>query len=253
MLKSIVKKRLSPNRKALIAIWRLILIVAILCFVFPVKTNLIRYGTVVGFVLSWLGAIILWRRYTPIVIVGALVAIATGFVAFTPGRPIDPTMLREADIRELQDYEGVRYIWGGESVLGIDCSGLMRRGLIDAYLVVGCRTLNPAAFREAFAIYWRDCSAEEIGEGYGGKAVFIAKTKAISQCPPTLLAPGDMAVIDSPSHIMAYLGGGIWIEADPNPMQVKKIRYSDPSEIWLTSPARIMRWRCLENPSHAAL
>ncbi len=34
-------------------------------------------------------------------------------------------------------YQGVRYVWGGEGLLGIDCSGLVRKGLVWSQLNLG--------------------------------------------------------------------------------------------------------------------
>ncbi|MFN2599036.1 MAG: NlpC/P60 family protein, partial [Pyrinomonadaceae bacterium] len=51
--------------------------------------------------------------------------------------------MRRAYIASLESYEGTRYVWGGENSRGIDCSGLVRRGLINADFHEGVVTANP--------------------------------------------------------------------------------------------------------------
>ncbi len=50
-------------------------------------------------------------------------------------------------------YQGVRYVWGGEGLLGIDCSGLVRKGLVWSQLNLGIRTLNGKPIRDAIGLW----------------------------------------------------------------------------------------------------
>ena len=60
---------------------------------------------------------------------------------------------------------------------GIDCSGLVTRGLIDADLSVGLRTANPRLLRHGLSLWWHPCTAQDLGDGYGGRTRFLLATR----------------------------------------------------------------------------
>src|SRR5215470_12413564 len=60
-----------------------------------------------------------------------------------PGYRHDKAFLRQEYVNELSKYENVDYVWGGEKRSGIDCSGLIRAGLINANIRLGIIGLNP--------------------------------------------------------------------------------------------------------------
>ena len=51
-----------------------------------------------------------------------------------PGSPIVESELRDAYVQRMKNLIGTKYVWGGESSRGIDCSGLPRKALRDALL-----------------------------------------------------------------------------------------------------------------------
>ena len=62
----------------------------------------------------------------------------------------------------------------------------------------------------------------------------------------SLLIPGDLAVTEDGVHVLAYLGGSEWIEADPQLNGV--VRLSAPSENpWFGVEVRVVRWRVLND------
>src|SRR5690606_11879664 len=79
-----------------------------------------------------------------------------------PGRKADSTFSRDRYVVELKKYEGTKYVWGGESRLGIDCSGLIRRDLFNSNFKQGLRTFNPALLRESIVLWWLDSSARAL-------------------------------------------------------------------------------------------
>ncbi len=62
-------------------------------------------------------------------------------------------------VGNLKRYQGTRYLWGGENFIGIDCSGLIRRAIMDSYRDYGIRTLNGKLLRELLYLWWYDTSA----------------------------------------------------------------------------------------------
>jgi cell wall-associated NlpC family hydrolase len=166
-------------------------------------------------------------------------------VGVLPGRTTDAAKLRARYVRSLSSYEGTRYVWGGENLLGIDCSGLVRRGLINASFTEGIVTANPGLIREAFALRWFDCSANALRQEYRHQTRRTLSVRSIRQLDHTKLQPGDFAITADGVHALAYLGNEVWIEADPAVGRVIKLRASEDSP-WLNQQVEVMRWRVLE-------
>lgn len=167
-----------------------------------------------------------------------------------PGRETDVQNLQAAVAQSLIRYEGTRYVWGGESRRGIDCSGLIRKGFIDACLRRGFLSLNPRLVREGIDIWWHDCSASELGTGYRGKTVAIRAAGSINELNPAELHIGDLAVTRTGVHVLAYLGDSRWIEADPDLHRVVivSVPHQNP---WFQFPVQLVRWRLLTQKEHA--
>ena len=64
-------------------------------------------------------------------------------------------------VGRIEAREGVAYVWGGETRLGLDCSGLIRIALLDTYL----RDLRPGA---ALRVWLFDTPARNLPESYHG-------------------------------------------------------------------------------------
>ena len=216
--------------------------VAMLCF-FPVRTGTLRLLLLCGLMVLWIAALIVFRQRRG---VWRSLAAASGLIAgflLLPGRTPNPTALREEYVHSLEAFQGTGYIWGGENGLGIDCSGLIRCARIDAELRVGLRTLNPGPVRQAARIWWQDCSARELGEGYRNRTLLLSTTPAINRLDHTLVQAGDIAVPESGVHVLAYLGDGNWIEADPMAGSVIIRHAPEAKKIAFQQPMKILRWR----------
>jgi cell wall-associated NlpC family hydrolase len=140
----------------------------------------------------------------------------------------------------------VTYYWGGESGHGIDCSGLIRRGLIDALFWRGLRTCDAALVRGALDLWWHDCSASNLGEQQGGITAAVLETPSINALDHARISPGDLAVTKNGIHIMAYLGANRWIEADPLAGRVLTVTAPSQENGWFDTPMRIVRWSLLQ-------
>jgi hypothetical protein len=162
---------------AWLALWPLLLALHL----FPIRYQSLRMLMLALVVLLWLGGVeLLWRRR-----VASLALLGLGLAApallLLPGGGTDRTKLREAYVRALAGYEGTQYVWGGETHTGIDCSGLVRCGLIDASARRGLATLNPRLLRDALSLWWNDCSARTMGQGAFGRARLVTETQAINE------------------------------------------------------------------------
>ncbi len=221
--------------------------------VFPVSSRFTRAGGVALAALVWFGLPVLWWRARALRYPWLAVSLLTaGFMLWPARSPEDPEALRGGYPESLRRYEGVAYVWGGEGSTGIDCSGLIRRGLIDTLFLRGLRTMDPGPVRGALALWWNDCSASDLGEGKDGLTVPVMRAKSLNALDHSPILPGDMAVTVDGRHILAYLGERHWIEADPAAGRVLILTAPSPVNPWLKGPVNIVRWRMLQIPAMAS-
>jgi hypothetical protein len=159
-----------------------------------------------------------------------------------PGRNCEPQKLCDAYLLSLRSYEGTRYLWGGENKFGIDCSGLVRAGLIKANFQQGLLTLNPRLVRFSISLWWHDCSAMALGEEYRRQTKHVLLAPTINTLGEAQILPGDIAVTKSGVHVLAYLGNSEWIEADPEFKKVVIVTVPALKNPWFQEPVNIMRW-----------
>ena len=176
----------------------------------------------------------------------AFTGLAAAFLIAPSPSKQGSSALRQDFVSGLQRYQGVPYYWGGESFKGIDCSGLVRRGLIDSAFCRGLASFNPRLVRYAIWLWWHDCSASDLGEGYLQMTVRVLAAPSVNHLDHSQIVPGDLAVIAGGVHIMAYEGSNSWIEADPGAKRVIVVPAPCRTNAWFTEPAKIMRWRILE-------
>lgn len=218
------------------------------CWYSPILNVPIRLVTIATGFLILSGSIILtwkikWLRWTLFVVYTAL----TAFILSPSRHPYDRTQLRNTYCQSLQSYLGSHYVWGGEGRFGIDCSGLVRRGMEDAMVHRGFAEFNPALVRQGALLWWQDTTAHEIGHGYGGRTHFVTSCKTLNILDYSLLQPGDMAVTTSGVHIMAYLGNKRWIAADPEAMNVVTFDIPEMHSGFFAMPMNIVRWKILDD------
>ncbi|MBN2685793.1 MAG: C40 family peptidase [Pontiellaceae bacterium] len=211
----------------------------------PVSRSLFRLYIAAAIPALWLGAgLLVWRirRLAYTIWVTALLA---GIILFLPGKETNPDQLRTEYLKQLRDYEGIQYVWGGENRRGIDCSGLVRRALIDSYFHIGITQANPRAVRTAIRLWWNDASAKALLDGHLELTVALGDAASINEIDVSL-QPGDLAVTTDGVHVLAYLGDQQWIEADPADLEVLIV--NTPSDnIWFNTPVTLVRWKSLKS------
>jgi hypothetical protein len=221
-------------------------LIALAVTLFPVSYRITRLIWLAALAGCWLGLIaLLWRRRWLCAALVAAPLLFIGFALLPIGHQPAQDELRGAYLGGLRRYEGVRYVWGGESPRGIDCSGLVRRGMIDSNIRLGMRQGSPLALRRAAFLWWLDCTAQALGDPATGWTQPVIEARSINELPPDRLQPGDLALVGNGTHIMAYLGDQAWIEADPEKQRVL-IMHVPANSQWFTMPAKVVRWCVLD-------
>lgn len=224
--------------------WSWILISTLLIWGYPIEYRVTRILFVMGLVATITGGAILWWHRKRI----RLCFLTPGCLLFgllcLPGRSVQPEELAKDYEQTLRWFRGTRYVWGGENRVGIDCSGLVRKGLFWAQIRNGLRTMNGRPIREALQLWWHDSSAKALLDGHRGWTTRLFESRSISLADHTALKTGDIAITADGVHAFAYLGNHTWIEADPD--QQKVIEEKIPSKnSWFQRPVVFMRWKWL--------
>lgn len=219
-------------------------IIAMLCW--PFHDGVFRYGLPLSLVACWVVTLFwAWPRKTARVLLMTLpVLVVLPFCL--PDKPMDPEKLHARYVMALRRLEGVRYLWGGESRWGIDCSGLPRRALRDALWETGWETGNGAAFRDWAEQWWFDTSAMALGENYRGFTRPLGIAGKLEDLDTAFLSPGDLAVTDDGKHVMVFLEGDRWIQANPVVWKVAIGRAVPDENVWFNAGVAVHRWMVLE-------
>jgi hypothetical protein len=229
------------------SLWMVFMVLATILFLYPINNLPLRLGLLVFSFGAYAGLIWLFQDRRPVFF--GLIAFAVLIFAFLicPGRNGKPQKLREAYLQSLRSYEGTRFFWGGENGFGVDCSGLIRAGLIKANCQKGFLALNPRWVRFSLSLWWHDCSAKALGEEYRGQTRRVLSARSINELDTAIIQPGDIAVMANGVHVLAFLGGREWIEADPALGKVVIISAPAKNNPWFEEPVHILRWIELES------
>ncbi|MBN8457233.1 MAG: C40 family peptidase [Verrucomicrobia bacterium] len=234
-----------PRGRGLPPLWAVFLTGLALLLVFPVASTLTKIALLLSAAGTWAALTkSAWRRKWWRVALLAVPPMAV--IPFClPGRPIDTDALRADYVRRMSALEGTWYVWGGENRVGIDCSGLPRRALRDSLFSDGLRHPNGRSFRAWLEQWWFDASAKALGEGYRGYTIPLDTCGTIRTMDYTHLRPGDLAVTTSGRHVLAYLGNGLWIQADPGIGHVAALDGRTADNGWFDTPVTTHRWAIL--------
>lgn len=235
------------TRRVQWSLWLVALGILVALELVPVSYRVTRVISVVLAFALWFGLIALvWRkRLIRFALLGATLLV-TAFLSLPSRGTVRTENLRMDYIAGLRRYEGVTYYWGGETSRGVDCSGLVRRGLIDALFRRGVRTVDAGLIRRAIGLWWHDCTASALGEEHHGLTRRVLDTSSLNALDYSKVRPGDLAVTKSGIHILAYLGDHQWIEADPGAGRVITVTAPSPDNPWFRGPMNIVRWSILQ-------
>ena len=162
-------------------------------------------------------------------------------------KPPDANALREVYYKRLHAFIGTPFAPGGETNVGIDCSGLARTALWQAMGREGIKEANPRLLGEKlWSFWWHDVSAGDIDEDKYGYTRVIGHASKLAGYDTSLLEIGDMAVA-SGTHVMVYYGKGQWIEASPHDGKVVVNKAPASSKRgYFQVPVRLIRWRIFD-------
>jgi hypothetical protein len=111
------------------------------------------------------------------------------------------------------------------------------------YAQLNCSAYICAAERHA------PCSALSMYWGCDGALDIVAEYSDHTLIDQSLLQPGDVAAIKG-IHVVAYVGGGVWMDSDVkhggvNPINLWMEPMDDP---WFSGRVRILRWKQSSQP-----
>jgi hypothetical protein len=206
-----------------------------------ISFGIMRLGIVLSGILVIVGLLYLLWRQRLLRSIGLSMVLSVLIFLGLPGNPGAGRNLQSDYLQMLRTYEGSPYVWGGENHLGIDCSGLVREGLIQANLQHGLRTFNPALVRSGLEMWWFDAGADALLAEYRGYTQRLFPASSVNQLDLTKIQPGDLAATADGEHILAYLGDRQWIEADPD-FQKVVIETVPTDNHWFNVPIHTLRW-----------
>jgi hypothetical protein len=235
------------SRRLTLLLWLLIPAAVLVLYFIPLSNRFTKICTLLMALVIWRGLVALtWPHRRLRWVVPGLTLLAAGFLML-PGRAtVNVEALRRSHVTSLERYEGSPYYWGGESRRGIDCSGLIRCGMMNGLAKTGLRTADPGLVRQSLSLWWNDGSARDLGKEHRGLTRLLFQSRSINEADHSRLLPGDIAVTANGVHILAYLGDGQWIQASPGAGRVVISRVPVENDAWFQQPVNLLRWSVLD-------
>ena len=203
---------------------------------YPVSNSLTRNLSVFMFIMTLGLLVFFYKKYR-----SQLIALYGGFflaISLFAAQESTKDQLLKTYIERLLVYESTAYVWGGENFVGIDCSGLARRAMIEALFLNG-------EVWGALKLWYFDSSAKAMRDNYRGTTVYVASSLSINKLDHGLIEKGDMAVTADGVHVLMYLGDMKWIEANPTVGKVLVSQVPVSKNPWFETPVKLRRWSFL--------
>jgi hypothetical protein len=216
------------------------LLFAALMLTVIVPTNLIRLLVLAGCGLVAVGAGLFLQHRRGRRFAVAIVAVAVVAVLLSPIRT-DARTLDAAMVKELGHFMNTPYVWGGESVDGIDCSGLPRAARRRAAVSLALGNADPGLLRVAAASWLVDTSASAMLDGNG--TVVLARAATIASLAPDARQPGTLIATADGTHLMVMGDHRHVVEADPALGRVVVLDIEDRASPWTSRAVVALRFK----------
>jgi cell wall-associated NlpC family hydrolase len=159
-------------------------------------------------------------------------------------RPRTPDDLRRAYVARMAEHEGTPYAVTGDST-GLSCSALVCQAFADVAFAAGYTRGDDRLLRVSEWLRTNPCLAEQLRHGCAGHLSPVQSAVNIQLVDYGKLLPGDVAVVSTSvgAHTLAYLGGGVWIQATAADGRVVKTHARAVSRYWFARlPVSVLRW-----------
>ena len=238
--------KIGLTRSMAFRVWLAASPIAVMLWYSPYVDFPIRVATWAAAFVALVGAVFFaWNnrvlRWLLLVIYSCVIL----FLVWPSHRAVDQAALRSDYCTALKSYTGTHYVWGGLGCLGIDCSGLVQKGMMDALANGGIANGDPALVRQSVSLYWHRTTAKVLGRGFAGWTVPVTTCPTLNGLDYSLVQPGDLAVTAGGEHVMAYLGDRTWIAADPSVGRVTTFTIPQPKNAYFFTQMQIVRWKVL--------
>ena len=212
----------------------------IICWFYPVNSFLSRSIFIAAFLFFWISPYIAGVRNKKFIISHFVLTVLLISSPLWLFKTSSKDAFKQIYLKNLKSFEGVSYFWGGENFIGIDCSGLPRKSLINSYFYTG-------QMKNAFITWWYDSSARALSENYRDYTVNICSYSSLRVVDYSLIQPGDLAITADGVHVIVYLGDEKWIQADPSQGKVVIENPQTTKSSWFDIKVNMVRWKKLNN------
>jgi len=208
----------------------------------PINSRICRVMLLVALAAAAITTLLFVWRSRPLRFSLLLLCVLAPLPFLFPARPIDQAALHSAYVARLGGFQGVRYVWGGEGRLGIDCSGLPRKALREAMLLQGLKTANGTLVRGWAFHWWNDASARALAGEHLEYVHPLGISGTIRKIAYDNLESGDLAITKDGVHVLVYYGNNQWIQAEPGLGKVVVLDGRTDPIYWFDAPVALYRW-----------
>ncbi len=216
------------------------LLVAIASWIQPINSFFYRTTFLVGLAGTVVALfVLLEKNYLRLLLLLAVVFVTYGFLKAEPSS-MDRSVFDGIWVETTAGYKGSPYRFGGESLLGMDSGGLLRRSLVISQLKLVLATGNPFYLKSAYKIWSEPFSLASLlhpSNTWAELVGYYAPGRSVD------LRAGDILVSRSRTEMVVYLGDGEVIGLSPSTKRVAIHPLGFTDLAVFHSWAFVLRWK----------